>query len=76
MLECCQKPREHHNAVFEKYEQKQYKKASVYVETEVAKGFELPVAVKRESSLGMSSFGIAASTASTPALSWRSQTQK
>jgi hypothetical protein len=75
ILECCQKQRDHHNAVFEKYAQKQYKKASIYVEGELAKGFELP-AVKRESSLGVGGYAAAAVAAVNPApLLWRTQTQ-
>jgi hypothetical protein len=76
ILECCQKQREHHSAVFEKYTQKQYRKASIYVESELAKGFELPPVVKRESSLGVSGYAAAAVAAVNPtSLLWRAQAQ-
>ncbi|KAF2817740.1 uncharacterized protein BDZ99DRAFT_484499 [Mytilinidion resinicola] len=42
MLECCESPQKHHSAVYEKYCDKRYKRASLFVESEVAKGFELP----------------------------------
>jgi G2/mitotic-specific cyclin 3/4 len=78
ILECCQKQREHHSAVFDKYAQKQYKKASGFVETELMKGFELPAVVRRESSLGVaSSCAVSAISSVMPsALLWRPQTSK
>ncbi|KAF2102731.1 hypothetical protein NA57DRAFT_32881 [Rhizodiscina lignyota] len=42
ILECCEEPRKHHAAVYDKYSDKRYKRASLYVETEVQKGFRLP----------------------------------
>jgi len=42
ILECCDNPQKHHAAVYEKYTDKRYKRASVFVETEVTKGFSLP----------------------------------
>ncbi|KAI4196718.1 MAG: hypothetical protein LQ350_006364 [Teloschistes chrysophthalmus] len=33
MVECCEDPRKHHGAIFEKYTDKRYKRASLYVET-------------------------------------------
>ncbi|KAJ9613470.1 B-type cyclin [Cladophialophora chaetospira] len=42
LLECCEDPRKHHNAVFDKYCDKRYKRASAFVETEVQRGFQLP----------------------------------
>ncbi|KAF1948516.1 G2/mitotic-specific cyclin 3 [Byssothecium circinans] len=42
MLECCESPQKHHAAVFDKYTDKRYKRASVYVETEISRGFQLP----------------------------------
>ncbi|OAL33737.1 hypothetical protein AYO20_06913 [Fonsecaea nubica] len=42
LLECCEDPRKHHNAVFNKYCDKRYKRASAFVETEIQRGFELP----------------------------------
>lgn len=48
ILECCEDPRKHHAAVFDKYSDKRYKRASIYVETEIQKGFQLPPA-SRES---------------------------
>ncbi len=41
ILECCQDPHKHHNAVHEKYSSSKYKRASTYVEGEVKKGFTL-----------------------------------
>jgi G2/mitotic-specific cyclin 3/4 len=46
MLECCENPRKHHSAVFEKYADKRYKRASTYVETQMIRGFALPKPVK------------------------------
>ncbi|KAK3685703.1 cyclin-like protein [Podospora appendiculata] len=37
--ECCQDPRKHHGAVFDKYAGQRYKRASTFVETEISKGF-------------------------------------
>ncbi|KAI2480839.1 G2/mitotic-specific cyclin 3 [Pyrenophora tritici-repentis] len=42
ILECCENPQKHHAAVYEKYTDKRYKRASVFVETEISKGFSLP----------------------------------
>ncbi|KAF3031531.1 hypothetical protein E8E11_001574 [Didymella keratinophila] len=44
IMECCDAPQKHHAAVYEKYTDKRYKRASIFVETEVAKGFQLPYA--------------------------------
>jgi G2/mitotic-specific cyclin 3/4 len=48
MLECCDNPQKHHGAVYDKYVDKRYKRASVFVEAEINKGFQLPFA-SRES---------------------------
>ncbi|EXJ94252.1 hypothetical protein A1O1_02645 [Capronia coronata CBS 617.96] len=42
LLECCDDPRKHHSAVFNKYCDKRYKRASAFVETEMQRGFRLP----------------------------------
>ena len=42
MLECCQDAQKHHSAVFDKYMDKRYKRASTFVKAEVLKGFALP----------------------------------
>lgn len=42
MLECCYNAQKHHLAVYEKYTDKRYKKASEYVQAELLKGFMLP----------------------------------
>ncbi|KAH3913359.1 hypothetical protein HBH56_102110 [Parastagonospora nodorum] len=42
ILECCDNPQKHHAAVYEKYTDKRYKRASIFVESEVSKGFSLP----------------------------------
>jgi len=47
MLDCCEDARKHHMAVFEKYTDKRFKRASTYVETEVSKGFQLPGFVRQ-----------------------------
>jgi len=47
ILECCENPRKHHSAVFEKYADKRYKRASTYVETQMLRGFALPRATRR-----------------------------
>ncbi|KAK3070226.1 B-type cyclin [Teratosphaeriaceae sp. CCFEE 6253] len=51
VLECCEEPQKHHSAVFDKYMDKRYKRASTFVAAEIQKGFELP-GVTRGSSLG------------------------
>jgi G2/mitotic-specific cyclin 3/4 len=42
ILECCDNPQKHHAAVYEKYTDKRYKRASIFVESELSKGFSLP----------------------------------
>lgn len=42
MLSCCEDPQKHHAAIFEKYGDKRFKRASFYVQSEMAKGFILP----------------------------------
>lgn len=44
MLECCDNPQKHHAAIYEKYTDKRYKRASIFVGNELTKGFELPFA--------------------------------
>ncbi|KAK4553930.1 B-type cyclin [Recurvomyces mirabilis] len=46
ILECCEKPQKHHAAVFEKYMDKRYKRASTFVATEMQRGFQLPGVVR------------------------------
>ena len=46
MLECCEEPQKHHAAVFDKYTDKRYKRASTFVASEVQKGFTLPGVVR------------------------------
>ncbi|KAE8388657.1 cyclin-like protein [Aspergillus alliaceus] len=50
MMECCEIPRKHHAAIYEKYTDKRFKRASLFVEAEMRKGFQLPE-VTREKSL-------------------------
>ncbi|KUJ10048.1 uncharacterized protein LY89DRAFT_723858 [Mollisia scopiformis] len=45
MLECCESPQKHHQAVFDKYSDRRYKRASLFVEVEMSKGFTLPAPV-------------------------------
>lgn len=42
MLECCEHPQKHHAAVYDKYADRRYKRASKYVEEHLEKGFVLP----------------------------------
>ncbi|CAG8977815.1 hypothetical protein HYALB_00008981 [Hymenoscyphus albidus] len=42
LVECCQHPQTHHAAVFDKYSDRRYKRASLYVRTELQSGFVLP----------------------------------
>ena len=42
MLDCCEDARLHHMTVFEKYKDNRYKRAAVYVEIQLARGFRLP----------------------------------
>ncbi|KAE8352864.1 cyclin-like protein [Aspergillus coremiiformis] len=50
MVECCEIPRKHHAAIYEKYTDKRFKRASLFVEAEMRKGFSLPE-ITREKSL-------------------------
>ena len=43
ILECCEDPQKHHSAVYEKYTDKRYKRASQYVAGKLAQGFRLPI---------------------------------
>ncbi|KAI4725138.1 hypothetical protein E4T49_07068 [Aureobasidium sp. EXF-10728] len=51
MVECCEAPDIHHNAVFVKYQDRRFKRASLFVQTEMKKGFKLPV-YQRATSIG------------------------
>lgn len=42
ILECLEVPRRHHEAVYVKYSDRRFKRASTYVENEMANGFRLP----------------------------------
>lgn len=42
ILECCENPQKHHAAIYEKYSDRRFKRASLFVEAELAKGFRLP----------------------------------
>ncbi|ROV87682.1 hypothetical protein VMCG_10557 [Cytospora schulzeri] len=42
ILECCRSPQKHHAAVYEKYSDRRFKKASTFVEEVLRKGFMLP----------------------------------
>jgi G2/mitotic-specific cyclin 3/4 len=42
ILDCCEDPRKHHSAVFEKYADKRFKRSSTYVEGQMQRGFTLP----------------------------------
>ncbi|KAM3066675.1 B-type cyclin, variant 2 [Clarireedia jacksonii] len=49
IMECCENARKHHAAVFDKYSDRRYKRASTYVEDQMAKGFSIPGARRRSS---------------------------
>ncbi|KAL0254634.1 B-type cyclin [Diplodia seriata] len=49
ILECSEHPQKHHAAVYEKYADKRYKRASLFVEAEIQKGFQLPQQNHRDS---------------------------
>jgi hypothetical protein len=42
ILECCEDPRLHHAAIFEKYSEKRFKSASILVQEALDAGFTLP----------------------------------
>lgn len=42
ILECCQSPQKHHNAVYEKYCDRRFKRAAAFVEEQIGRGFTLP----------------------------------
>jgi G2/mitotic-specific cyclin 3/4 len=42
ILECCENPFKHHAAVFEKYSDRRYKRAALFVRDEIDRGFTLP----------------------------------
>lgn len=42
ILECCRNPEKHHSAVYDKYGDRRYKRASAFVKFEMEKGFILP----------------------------------
>ncbi|KAL9597323.1 MAG: hypothetical protein Q9179_004309 [Wetmoreana sp. 5 TL-2023] len=41
IVECCEDPRKHHAAIFDKYTDKRYKRASLFAETEMLRGFRV-----------------------------------
>ena len=43
ILECCEDPHKHHSAVYDKYTDKRYKRASLYVAGKMAEGFRIPI---------------------------------
>ncbi len=43
ILECCEDPHKHHSAVYDKYTDKRYKRASLFVATKLSAGFRLPI---------------------------------
>jgi G2/mitotic-specific cyclin 3/4 len=42
IMDCCENPSKHHAAVFDKYTDRRFKRASIFVKDEMAKGFRLP----------------------------------
>ena len=45
MLECCMDPQRHHQAIHEKYLDRRFKRASLFVDNEIRAGFTLSNAV-------------------------------
>ena len=41
MVECCEDARKHHCAIFDKYTDKRYKRASQFAEAEMKRGFQI-----------------------------------
>jgi len=41
MVECCEDARKHHCAIYDKYLDKRYKRASQFAESEMKKGFQV-----------------------------------
>lgn len=41
MVECCEDARKHHCAIFDKYTDKRYKRASHFAESEMKRGFQI-----------------------------------
>lgn len=41
MVDCCEDARKHHCAVYDKYTDKRYKRASTFAESEMKRGFML-----------------------------------
>ncbi|KAL8688935.1 MAG: hypothetical protein Q9218_005273 [Villophora microphyllina] len=41
IVDCCEDPRKHHAAIFDKYTDKRYKRASLFAETEMLRGFRV-----------------------------------
>ncbi|KAI9869894.1 MAG: hypothetical protein M1830_004952, partial [Pleopsidium flavum] len=53
IIECCESPEKHHAAIFDKYCDKRYKRASMFVATELKRGFR-PIEVATNSAATMS----------------------
>lgn len=51
ILECCENPGRHHATIYEKYTDRRFKRASLFVEAEVVKGYCLPDTVKEASTI-------------------------
>ncbi|MCJ1265311.1 hypothetical protein MMC22_005187 [Lobaria immixta] len=53
MVECCENPQKHHCAIFDKYTDKRFKRASHFVENEMKRGFHvMDVAANSSAGLG------------------------
>ena len=52
MHECCENPRKHHGAIFEKYSDKRrFRQASLFVEAKMREGFRIPDSPKEDPTL-------------------------
>lgn len=49
ITECCENPTKHHSAVYEKYSDRRYKRASAFVKGEMDRGFVVPSSQSRPS---------------------------
>lgn len=49
IMDCCEAPQKHHGAVYEKYADRKYKRAAIFVQSELRMGFSLPLPASRPS---------------------------
>ncbi|KAF9892527.1 hypothetical protein FE257_001636 [Aspergillus nanangensis] len=54
IMECCEMPRKHHAAIYEKYMDRRFKRSSGFAEAEIRNGFRVPE-ISKESSVPLNS---------------------